>query len=73
MRRPWRGDPLESGSDRGGRCRPHQEHRIDAVQTRVQRLRTREVSAHHLDVWTAGERRRGLRASARTRTPVAGS
>ena len=64
-------DPLQSGSDSGGRGGPHQEHRIDAIQAFIQGLGKSEISAHHLNLWRQSEprpgcaRARGLRARGR--------
>ncbi len=42
------GDALEGGNDGAGRGGPHQEDRIDAVETSLQRVGKSQVSAHDL-------------------------
>jgi len=62
-------DPLESGSNRGRRGGPHQEHRIDAIQACLKGLKKGEIARYDIHVRRQGSgvRIAGQRADFDTR------
>ena len=57
-------DPLQRASGSSRRGRPHQEYRINAIQTSIQGLVKSEISAYHINMCRQTSRKRVARQRA---------